>query len=67
MPNGLEGWKITGERKQVIPERLKIQAKMKEMEEKRLRGENIEANSDSGVAVRDKELTAPLDSSAMMV
>lgn len=61
MPTGLNGWKVTGERKKVIPERLKVQAKMKEMEERRLRGENVGANSDSGVVARDAEGTAPLD------
>ncbi len=35
--NKLKGWKITGERKPVIPERLRVQAKWMEEEAKRLK------------------------------
>jgi hypothetical protein len=33
----LEGWKITGERQKVVPERVRIQEEMKKKEEERLR------------------------------
>lgn len=36
---GLSGWKITGPREEVVPERLRIQAKMREEELERLKGE----------------------------
>ena len=32
-PEGLRGWKATGERKMIVPERVKRQAKMKKIGE----------------------------------
>ncbi|KAF3769651.1 hypothetical protein M406DRAFT_58906 [Cryphonectria parasitica EP155] len=46
--DGLEGWKITHEREGVIPERLKIQEKMKQEELKRL--EEAERNKTATVS-----------------
>jgi len=39
----LKGWKITAPRETVVPERLRLQAIMREAEEARLRGEKVEA------------------------
>ena len=41
----LEGWKITGEREAVIPERLKVQNKMKEDELRRLKAASSGAST----------------------
>ena len=38
---GLHGWKITSSREEVIPERLRIQAEMRELELKRLKGGEV--------------------------
>jgi hypothetical protein len=46
-------WKITGERKSIIPARLKIHAEMRKKEEARLRGENVEANQEGGTISND--------------
>lgn len=45
----LKGWKITGERKPVVPERLRVQAKWMEEESRRLR--------DGGVVYDDRTQT----------
>jgi ectoine hydroxylase-related dioxygenase (phytanoyl-CoA dioxygenase family) len=39
-PEGLGDWKITGKREHVTPARIKLQAKLKALEERRLRGVN---------------------------
>lgn len=41
LENGLKGWKITAERKRIVPARLRIQEEMKRQEEARLRGETV--------------------------
>ncbi|KIM28616.1 hypothetical protein M408DRAFT_329381 [Serendipita vermifera MAFF 305830] len=41
LEKGLKGWKIVGERKRLIPERIRIQAEMRRKEEARLRGEMV--------------------------
>ncbi|PGH04218.1 hypothetical protein AJ80_08563 [Polytolypa hystricis UAMH7299] len=41
-PEGLGDWKIVGERAEVVPERVRIQAQMKELELKRLQGEKVD-------------------------
>lgn len=46
---GLKDWKVTGVRRLIVPERVKIQQEMKTREEARLRGEQIEANRDPGI------------------
>ncbi|KAL9105446.1 MAG: hypothetical protein Q9227_009380 [Pyrenula ochraceoflavens] len=46
---GLEGWKVTGERKEVVPERLKVQAEMRRKELERL-------GKDGGAEVGVKEV-----------
>ncbi|KAJ3044512.1 hypothetical protein HDV00_001939 [Rhizophlyctis rosea] len=53
---GLKGWKITGERKRVIPPRLQIQAKMKELEDKRLRGEAVGGTDLGGTTDADGKI-----------
>ncbi|PVG01076.1 hypothetical protein CPB86DRAFT_781977 [Serendipita vermifera] len=60
-------WKITGERKGIIPARLKIQAKMREMEEARLRGENVEANREGGTINNDPGKNTIPEAQAVMV
>jgi len=40
--DALKGWEITGDRKPVVPERLRIQAKWMEEEAKRLRERGVE-------------------------
>lgn len=55
----LSGWKITHPREKLIPMRLMLQAKMREAEEKRLRGELTEPNRMAGVAVNDKAGEGP--------
>ncbi|KAH0607256.1 uncharacterized protein H6S33_003244 [Morchella sextelata] len=45
----LNGWKITGKRQRVIPERLRVHALMRETEERRLRGERVESTDITGV------------------
>ncbi|KAI5808268.1 hypothetical protein DFH27DRAFT_303989 [Peziza echinospora] len=50
----LEGWRIKGGREQLIPERLKVHAKMREAEERRLRGEKVEATADTGTVDNDR-------------
>lgn len=49
----LEGWKITGERKAVVPQRLKVHAIMKEAEERRLRGEQVGGTNLAGIVVHE--------------
>ncbi|KAK2806775.1 hypothetical protein FQN50_005637 [Emmonsiellopsis sp. PD_5] len=41
-PEGLPDWKIVGEREAVVPERVRIQERMKELERRRLMGEKVE-------------------------
>ena len=50
----LKGWKITDPRESVVPERLRLQSKMREAEEARLRGENVGANRESGTVTGDR-------------
>ncbi|PGH15355.1 hypothetical protein AJ79_02521 [Helicocarpus griseus UAMH5409] len=54
-PEGLPGWKIVGEREEVVPERVRVQQRMKEMELRRLRGEKVDdaAASRSGMGLRN--------------
>ncbi|KAG8805494.1 hypothetical protein FRC17_005481 [Serendipita sp. 399] len=47
--NGLKGWRITGERRRIVPERVRVQEEMKLKEEARLRGERTEANQTDGI------------------
>lgn len=54
--NGLRGWKITGERRPLVPFRMRAQEQMKKAEEARLRGETVEVNQGDGLveaATRD--------------
>lgn len=41
MPGGLPGWNITAPREEVVPERLRIQAKMRELELQRLNEKEV--------------------------
>jgi hypothetical protein len=57
----LKGWKITGERKEVIPPRLQIQAKMMEEENRRLRESGrqyLDRAKAEGEAVRSHPVAA---------
>lgn len=58
----LRGWKISAPRERVVPERLKVHAKMREAEAARLRGEMVEANRESGTVINDRagEVGAPV-------
>ena len=42
MPDGLPGWKITGERKGWVPERIKVQEEMKRRELERLKSQELQ-------------------------
>ncbi|KAG8833362.1 hypothetical protein FRC18_003721 [Serendipita sp. 400] len=44
--DGLKGWKITGERRMIVPDRIRIQEEMKRKEEARLRGESTNVDED---------------------
>ncbi|KAJ3051326.1 hypothetical protein HK097_007684 [Rhizophlyctis rosea] len=61
---GLKGWKIVGERKRIVPDRLKVQNKMKELEEKRLRGEEVGGTDVTGTTDQDGEI---IEQVALMV
>lgn len=57
----LRGWKITGERKEVIPPRVQMQAKMMEEENRRLKEkgrEYLERSKPEGEAVRLQPVAA---------
>lgn len=56
----LKGWKITGERKPVIPERLKIQMAWMEEEARRLRESGVEYKERSQTEEQFRELAAGL-------
>lgn len=47
--NGLRGWKISGERKSLVPRRMKAQEQLRRAEEARLRGEIVDADRKSVV------------------
>lgn len=49
----LQGWKITGDRAVVVPERLRLHAAMKEAEEKRLRGELVGGTNVAGTVIHE--------------
>ncbi|KAI5805160.1 hypothetical protein EDC01DRAFT_715880 [Geopyxis carbonaria] len=49
----LRGWKIKGDREKIVPERMQVQRAMKELEEKRLRGENSSAGPALGYIEND--------------
>lgn len=49
----LEGWRITGERAVVVPERLRVHAAMKEAEDKRLRGELVGGTNVAGIVIHE--------------
>ena len=48
-PNGIKGWRFSGSREHVIPARIQLQARLKDLEIKRLRGENVEGMADNGL------------------
>jgi len=54
--DSLPDWKITATRDRVIPERLKVQAKMKEDEERRLKGEQVAPTDLGGTAADNHRL-----------
>lgn len=51
--DNLEGWKIAADRQMLVPERVKVHQKMREMEAKRLAGEPVAATAESGSIERE--------------
>lgn len=50
----LKGWKITGQREAIVPERLKVHARMREAEERRLRGELVGGTNIAGTVIHEE-------------
>jgi len=63
-PEGLGGWRITGKREHVVPARIKLQAKLKELELRRLRGEDCEGVTENGLGGRRLEEVNALETIA---
>jgi hypothetical protein len=54
-PEGLGDWKITGKREHVVPGRIKLQARLKELEVKRLNGEALMGTTENGLGGKGLE------------
>lgn len=54
-PEGLKSWRITGKRDTTIPARIKLQASLKQLEQKRLRGEDVGYTTENGLGGRRLE------------
>ena len=61
----LRGWRISGERKPVVPERLRVQARMMEEENRRLRESGREYTAGMKTEEQVKEPAAQLQSVAV--
>jgi hypothetical protein len=48
-PEGLKGWRVTGKREHVTPARIRLQATLKALELRRLRGEAVDATTNDGL------------------
>jgi hypothetical protein len=53
---GLKGWKIRGERQQLVPERMRVQEAMKKAEEERLRKRAEDEKLRKGADVQVREV-----------
>jgi len=54
-PEGLGDWKITGKREHVTPARIKLQARLRALEDRRLAGEICDGTTENGLGGRRLE------------
>jgi hypothetical protein len=54
--DGLPNWTMRGKPERVIPERELIQRRMKEMELRRLGGEQVEPGMESGLGIDESDM-----------